>query len=200
MARRFAMLLAAALLLAGCLPVATTSPLGGKTGFKADSDLYGMWQGVSGDEAQPGSKSVAYLAFLPDKDARATAILISMPVPVKGGDWSGFSVSMATLGPYHYLNAREFVTNGEGAKSKKDSRTFPVFYRIGPDGALTLSLIDEDAAKAAVRAGKIGGRIEPGEFGDVVLTAAPGPLDAFFASDAGRALFKKPLVVLRKVN
>ena len=68
------------------------------------------------------------------------------------------------------------------------------------DNTLKLYLVDEDAAKAAVTAGKIAGKIEGGNFGDVMLTASPAALDAFFSSDAGRALFTKPLVVLHRVK
>ena len=52
----------------------------------------------------------------------------------------------------------------------------------------------------AIKSGKLKGTIEQGDFGDVAITAAPGELDAYMASPAGRALFTKPLVVLKKVK
>jgi hypothetical protein len=76
----------------------------------------------------------------------------------------------------------------------------PVLYRISADGSLALYLIDEKAARAAIEKGALAGTVEPGEYGDVTITAGPAALDTFFASAAGRALFMKPIGILQRVN
>ncbi len=193
--RRILAILAATLALAACLPVATKSPVGSTAGFKADPALYGMWEGSTGD-----ADAAVFIAILPNENGDATAVFIDMPVPVKSGDWGTYALKIAALGPYRYLNARAVLANGKPAEGGESENTFPLLYAVGPNGTLTLYLLDEDAAKAAVKAGKIAGEVASGAYGDVVLTGAPADLDAFFASDAGRALFTKPMIVLHKVK
>ena len=76
----------------------------------------------------------------------------------------------------------------------------PVLYRIDAKGRLTLSLMNEDGTKAAMRAGKIKGTIEKGEYGDAMITADPAALDKFLASPAAAALFAKPFFTLHKME
>jgi hypothetical protein len=78
--------------------------------------------------------------------------------------------------------------------------TFPLLYRVNGDGGLVVYLLDEKATKAAIQAGKIAGAVQQGDFGDVSITAEPADLDAFMQSPAGRALFIKPLLILKKVK
>jgi hypothetical protein len=189
--------LAAALALAGCLPVTTTSPVGSTTGFRPDPALYGMWEGTA---QNPDEHEVAYIAFLPGgDDGNATAIFVSTPVPVKSGDWASYAVKITALGPYHFLDAHALITDGKPAEGS-EAQNFPLLYEMDAAGTLTLYLIDEDAAKAAVKAGKIAGQVQSGNYDDVTLTASPQKLDAFFSSRAGRALFTKPLIAMHRVN
>jgi hypothetical protein len=202
--KRIFAVLAAALTLAACIPVTSKSPVGSTAGLKPDPALYGMWE-VRTSAAQYGNpaedaKERAFIAILPDKGGDVTAVFLDIPSAEKSGEWSSYILTTTTLGAFHYINARALITDGTPADGRETKDSFPILYRIDRDGALTLTLIDEDAAKAAVQSGKIAGRIENGKFGDVTLTAAPAQLDAFFSSDAGRALFTKPLIVLRKVR
>jgi len=190
-------ILAAAVALAGCLPVTTKSPVGSTAGFKSDAALYGMWEGEAPDSHD---HEVAYIAILSGDDGDATAVFVSMPVPVKSGDWASYAVKIAALGPYHYLDARTLITDGKPAEGSEVQNSFPILYQFDKAGTLTLYLIDEDVAKAAVQAGKIAGQAQSGNFGDVTLTAAPADLDAFFSSPSGRALFTKPLIVMHRVK
>jgi len=190
-------ILAATLALAGCLPVSTTSPVGSTTGFRPDPALYGMWEGAS---QNPDEHDVAYIAFVPGgDDGNATAIFVTTPVPAKSGDWASYAVKITALGPYHFLNAHALITDGRPAEGS-EAQSFPVLYEMHAGGTLTLYLIDEDAAKAAVQSGKIAGQVQGGSYGDVTLTAAPPQLDAYFSSHAGRALFTKPLIVMHRVR
>jgi len=193
--RRIMAVFAAATMLAACIPVTTRTPVGTTVGLGSDPGLYGMWEGWAKD-----GKDTAFIAIVPGTEGDTTAILMDMTVPAKSGDWTVYTVTTATLGGYRYMNARAKFADGGQAKGRAAENSFPIFYRVAADGTLTLALLDEDAAKAAVKSGKIAGKIEGGNFGDVTLTAPPASLDAFFASDRGRALFARPLIVLQRVK
>ncbi|MGD0191010.1 MAG: hypothetical protein ABSD74_09740 [Rhizomicrobium sp.] len=198
--RRIFVILAAAIMLAGCLPVTSTSPVGSTAGFKADPDLYGMWEGKPTDTAPEDADRVAFISILPGDEGNATAVFIDMPVPVKSGDWATYALTTAKLGIHRYINARATFADGHPADGPDAQNAFPLYYRIDPNGTLVLYLLDEDATRAAVKTGKIAGTVGRGDNGDVMLTAAPAELDAFFASKAGRALFIKPLLVMHRVK
>lgn len=192
--RRITAILVVGLTLGACLPVTSKSPVGSTRGFKTDTALYGMWEGVTED-----SKDTGFIAFIPDENGNTTAVLIDLPSSASG-DWSTYAVKTTALGTYRYISARSLTTNGKPAEGHETENSFPVFYRIEADGTLTLYLIDADAAKAAIKGGKIAGEIQSGDFGDVSLTAAPRDLDDFFASGGGRKLFKKPFLVMHRVR
>jgi hypothetical protein len=186
---------AAALLLNACLPVTTTTPLGTTAGLGGDPALAGIWRGQEED----GKGPAIYFTFFPQSDG--TIKVLGFEEPTKdGGSWSVYGVRTTTLGANHYMNVAELEDNGTASDPKVAATNIPLLYRIGTDGALTLSLIDEDAAKAAIKAGEIAGKVETADNGDVVITAPAAQLDAFFASAQGRALFKKPFGILHKVR
>jgi hypothetical protein len=191
---RFAVLGLAALFVAACLPVTTKNPVGSTVGFKPDPALIGLWKGHGEDGDKDG-----YFAFLRnEQDTGMTAILIT---PEKDVDeWGTFDLEPATLGANHFMNVHEGLKNGRPDDDEMAKENILVLYRIEPDGKLTLSLLDEEAAAAAVRAGKIQGTIQPGSSGDVHITAEPAAQDAFFATKEGAALFSKKLVTLTRVR
>jgi hypothetical protein len=196
--KRIVAILVATLALAACLPVTSKSPVGSTAGFKSDPALFGMWEGTPEDPAN--AKGMVFFAIMPTDEGEATVVFVDMPVPVKSGDWANYTVQTAALGPYRYLNARAKFTDGKPADGAEAESTFPLLYRFDSSGRLVLYLLDEDATKEAVKAGKIAGVVGNGTLGDVTLTASPKELDAFFATGKGRALFTKPLIVLRKVR
>jgi hypothetical protein len=181
--------------LCACPPVTTKTPVGTTVKAVSDPAFTGVWQGRVGDNKAPG-----YFTFFPQDDGTVNVLVVSPPSKDDKGGYGVFAVQTVMLGKYHFVNARETVDDGKPATGSMADRTFPILYRWDDDGALTLYLIDETAARNAVKAGKIAGTIENGEYGDVMLTAPPGTLDAFMASPAGRALFTKPLVTLRKMK
>lgn len=182
---------AVSLAVAACLPVTSKSPLGTTAGYKADPRLAGLWKSTS-DESAP------YFAFFPQPDGSTKAIMLEPASPGDKGGWTVFDVRSTTLGSDRYMDASAIEDDGKPPEQKLDH--IPVRYSVGADGSLTLTLMDEDAVKDAISAGKIAGQVEPGKSGDVVLTATPAALDAFLESPAGRALFNKPLVVLSRVK
>ena len=202
---KLAFALAAALLAAACLPVTSKTPVGTTAGLGADPALIGTWKVIPDrrkDNAQDGN-GPGFIHFILAKDGTITALTVSTGKPGDAakshGEWSVFAASTAQLGQNRILNVRETSENGEPAKDE-DAQNIPVLYRFGRGGKLTLYLIDEKEAKAAIAAGKIEGTVEAGDYGDVALTAPADKLDAFFASDDGAALFKEELIALKRVK
>jgi hypothetical protein len=194
---------AVALMAAACLPVTTKTPVGTTVGLAADPALVGTWRVVpKKDAAATDEEGPGYLHFVLDGGGHLTALAISPGKPTdKGtghGSWSVFAATAAALGSRHYLNVHETFEDGKQAKLD-DMQNIPLLYTID-DGTLTLYLIDEKAAKAAIAAGRIDGTVESGDFGDVVLTASADKLDAFLATDEGAGLFTEKLIVAERVE
>jgi hypothetical protein len=176
---------------AACLPVTSKSPVGSTAGYKPDPQLTGMWKTRS--DGSPG-----WFAFFPQADGSTRAVMIEPSAPDDKGGWMVFEVRTAVLGADRYMDASEIEADGKPPEQKMEH--VPVRYSFGADGSLSLYLISDDAAKEAIRSGRIAGTVESGQFGDVTLTASPAALDAFLGSAAGRALFDKPAVVLERVK
>lgn len=181
------------MVLTGCLPVTTSSPIGTTVATNPDSKLTGLWSGNFGT-----SPNGAYIAFYAPRDGVRKIVLLAPPMPDGEGGWLAFEAHPATLGGNTYLDAREMDDGGKPPDPRLAH--IPILYTISHDGILALYLVDENAARTAIARGAIGGNVEPGKFGDVIITADPATLDRFFASDNGRALFTKPLAILRRVN
>jgi len=179
--------------LAGCLPVTSSSPLGTTVAATGDPQLAGMWKGKLGTSA-----GVAYVVFYPGKDGVQKIVMLAPPTADDEGGWMVFEARAAKLGANTYLDARELEDNGRQPEAKLGH--VPVLYKANGDGFLALYLIDEPAARAAIARRALAGTVEPGEYGDVTITADPAALDAFFSGSAGRALFDKPLGTFQRVN
>lgn len=152
-----------------------------------------MWKGRFGTSA-----TAAYITFFPQKDGSMTIVMLGPPGAGDDGGWMVFAARSAKLGSYQYLDVRQ--TDDGGKPPDPKLAHVPVLYRISDDGYLVLWLVDEAAARKAIQSGRIAGKVEPGSFGDVKLTATPAALDAFLGSAAGRALFTKPLTVAARVK
>lgn len=189
-----AVTMACALLLAGCLPVTSKTPVGSTTGLGADKALTGTWKGHSVDA---DNKADGYFHFMAAKDGTLTAAVVYAMGSSDDG-WTIFNVRTATLGKNHFINAVETFDKDAPAEGDLKNANIPMLYTIHGH-TLTLYLIDEDKAKAAVKAGKIKGEVEPGDMGDVVITADAAELDAFMAKPEAAELFKV-MMVLRRVD
>jgi len=192
-AMRFAILAAAALIVAACLPVTTKNPVGTTMGFKSDPGLLGLWKGHGDDDTQD-----AYVAFLANDDGTMTALLISPDE--KGSEWESYTIKTAALGDNHLMNVWGVLKNGKAVEEQEASTDILLAYRFEKDGKLTLSLLDEKATADAIKAGKIQGIVDPGNMGDVHITAEPAALDAFFASKEAATLFSEKLITFSKVE
>lgn len=178
------------LVLSACLPVTSSSPLGTTVAANRDPRLTGMWKG------RVGSAGAAHIVFYPDHEGVRKILVIASPAVDDDGGWLVFEARGATLGGKSYLDARELEDDGKAPDPKLSHVS--ILYSIGADGSLVFYLIDEAAARRAIGKGAIAGTVEPGEFGDIRITAGPVALDRFFASAAGRALFTRPLGILRR--
>jgi hypothetical protein len=183
----------AALLIAACYPVTTTNPVGTTAGFSAAPELAGLWRA----EMAHSKDEVVYFHFLPMEDGTFKVVIVSGGEKL-GGDWSIVRVTVANLDSHHFLNA-ELVFNNGKQETDAAKGIVPLLYRVEPDGRISLYLMSEDAAKEAIQRGEIAGTIEPGDLGDVNLTAEPDDLDAFLGSDAGASLFTEKFATLTKM-
>ena len=182
----------ASLTACGCF-VSSSSPVGTTVAVAVDPLLNGMWKGSSGEDVKR-----TYLTFFPQSDGLLTVMMLQVPTIGDNGGWSTFTVRPAQLGAWHYIDAQQIEQDGKPAQPSLGH--IPVLYTVGQDGQLALYMMDEARTKSAIKAGQIAGTIEPGQFGDVTLTATPAALDAFLRTDRGRALFTKPFAVLERVR
>jgi hypothetical protein len=187
-----ALALCLGLILSACYPPTTSHPVGTTAGLKVDAALTGTWRGVN-DDGKP-----SYFHFLAPSDG-TLSVIIAESGP-KAEDWNYVTLTTAKLGANRFMNARMEISNGKPESADAPAGTVPVLYRIDAKGVMTLSMMDETAVKAAIRAGKIKGTIEKGEMGDAVITAEPAALDKFLATPAGLALFAKPFFTVKKVE
>jgi len=183
-----------AVLLAGCLPVTSKTPVGTTAGLGADSALFGTWKGHSPDS---DNKADGFFHFMLAKDGSMTVALILAKGTSDDG-WTIFNAHTAKLGDNHYLNAVETFDKDAPAEGDLKNANIPLLYVV-KGRTLTLYLLDEDKTKEAVKTGLITGKIEPGDMGDVVLTADGPELDAFMAKPQAAGMFKV-LMVLKKVD
>lgn len=182
------------LMLTACLPVTTTHAIGTTAPATPDSRLIGMWGGKA-----PDNDATSYFTFLPKDDSSLTAIAVTPGIIGDKGGWAAFAVTTANLNTKHYINARALFEDNKPATQEDAKRIIPLAYHITEDGRLVLTIIDEDAAKAAVKAGRISGTIGKGDTGDVTITASAKELDAFLATDEGARLFSQKLFELTRM-
>ena len=188
-------LAAAVALLAGCLPVTTRIPAGTTAGFKTDPTLLGSWRAIASDQDAP-----AYIHILGNDDGTMTAIVVTPAYKENRGDWSVYMLRAVTLRENHILNARERITNGRPSDGALAQEDVLLAYRAEGPGKISLYRMDDPATAAAIRAGEIAGEIEPGENGDVRITASGPALDRFMGTPRAAHLFTKLLVTLVRAN
>lgn len=191
---RMAVVVAASLMLAGCLPVTSKTPVGSTAALGTDKALIGTWKGRSPDSEQ---KDDAFVHFMQAKDGGMTIALIFAKGTSDDG-WTIFNAKAATLGKNKYLNAVETFDKDAPTSDRLQNANIPLLYTI-KGRTLTIYLLDEDKTKAAIKAGKLKGLITNGDAGDVTLTSEAGELDAYFARPEAAELFKA-LLVLKRVD
>jgi len=194
---RMAAALCCTLALAACFPPVTTHPVG-KVDAQPDSDLVGLWKATMAD-ADKGEDQ-AYFHFIRKGDGTLTVVIVS--AKTKGdGDLMGARVTTAQIDGAKFLNASLLPMDREDKDADlQPSGTVPLLYKRDGSHHLTLYMMDEDATKAAIKAGKIKGTVEPGQFGDATITADQPQLDAFMGSQAGLALFSDKFATMTRMD
>jgi len=192
---RAAVAMAAIFLAAGCLPVTSKTPVGTTAGLGADEALTGTWIGKSLDAEDKSDNHTIYFHFLKGKEGNLTALIVGAG-DAKDDGWMAFDLRTAILGKNRFINAVDTFDDNQRAEGPLKDANIPLLYTI-KGGKLTLYWLDEDKVKAAIKAGKIAGTVESGDFGDVKITAEPAALDAFMATPEAAALFKVFIVLKR---
>jgi len=181
------LIIVAALILAACLPVSSRVPVGSKAGFSDDPALSGVWKTIPEGEDKPGT-----IEFRRSGRGAMTAILIDND---GRGEWS---VQTARIAGNRFISARETIDDGKPSTGPLAERYTLLLYRMAGKDELTLYTMDEDATRAAIRAGVIAGAIERGQDGDVRITAGQPALDTFMGTQRAARLFTKRLVTLQR--
>jgi hypothetical protein len=184
----------AALLVCGCLPVTTKTPLGTSVGSKPDPALYGVWRGAP----EKKGDAPAFIIFVKNADDTTTAILSSSS-DSKEGDWQEFLVKPVAMGGHTFMNVRETRVNGAVADDELAGEQIPMLYVL-KNNSLKLILLDEKKVAEAIKAGAIAGVVEPGDYGDVHITADATTLDNYFQTPAGIALFSGQPIEMKRVD
>lgn len=194
---RIAAALCCTLLLAACFPPVTEHPVG-KATAKPDDDLVGLWKATM-NEGDSGDNQ-AYFHFVRKGDGTLTVVIVS--AKTKGdGDMMGARVTATRIGDNRFLNATLLPMDREDKDAEEQPPgTIPVLYKFDGSRHLTLYLMNEDATKAAIKAGKINGKVEPGQFGDATITADQPELDAFMGSTAGLTLFSDKFATMTRMD
>jgi hypothetical protein len=187
---RAAALTIALTLLAACASVTTVNPIGVSKGEVSDDRLMGSWKFI------PSSKDVkgeAYAFLL----ARETGGISGLVVISSENEWWEADLVAGKAGDHSLLNVRPLKKNGVDVEGgDKIEGYFPLRYSVGADGNITLFIWSPDAMKDAVQQGRIAGRASTT---DIVLTAKPDELDAFFANMAP-VIFSEPYATLERVK
>jgi hypothetical protein len=185
----------AVFLLAACLPVTSKVPVGSTVGLKPDPALLGTWKARDANGDEP-----AYVHFIGNNDGTMTALLVSPPQKENLGEWSAYALRVATLGENHIVNAQEVIANGKPSDGPLAQQQVLLLYRATGRGNITLYVMDDKATAAAIKAGAIAGEIDPGENGDVRITAGEPALDNFMRTPQAAKLFGKALVSLTRIE
>jgi hypothetical protein len=211
--RHIAMAVGCSLLLAGCLPVTSKTPVGTTAGLGADEALYGTWIGRAQDQPDQDKnskdKSTLYFHFIPATPQGESPAIIGAWAVTGSADNNGklnlYKLRTAKLGDNNFIDVLKFSDGRVGLDAESATQnglnggSAPVLYKFGKHHTLTLYLLDEDKVGAAIAAGKLAGTIEKEKYGDTVITSDAAALDAFFATPEAAKLFKV-FVVLHKAE
>lgn len=172
--------LAGCLLLSGCPE--SVQPLSDPAGAAHDPALFGVWHGsFDGDEM--------YLHAGPGERGMTRAVQIEHKK--KGGiDTTQYAAFPTRLGKLGLLNVRR---TDDGA----DFRGYMLFRYEVKGRKLTLWMLSLKAVREDIKAGKLAGRAEGGEYGETLITASSEALGKYVQEGDAKRLFDHPLVFRR---
>jgi hypothetical protein len=182
--------LGVALLLAlvSCNPPRSDHPLSDPTQAKIDAKLVGSWRGAK--DGDP-----VYFHVMEKEAGQFDAVLIGQDKK-KGAVVLTFEGFSTELNGKRYLNLRPKKAKDDyGEAWDVAPRWLFAMYSV-TNGALTLSLMDDEPVKAAVSSGKLKGRIE----GDDVVLTEETPKLAEFVRGADSAKLFSVFVTLKPIR
>jgi hypothetical protein len=176
------------ILIASCGPPRSDNPLSDPAKAKIDPKLVGRWSGVKDKEPvffQVSEKANGLFdAVMVAQDEKKGAVVLT---------FEGFSTE---LGGKRYLNLKPKVAKDDyGENWDVKPHYLFVLYSVA-NGALSLSLMDEDLMKAAVAGGKLKGRLD----GDDLFLTEETPKLAEFVSKADSAKLFLPFATLKALR
>lgn len=180
---RSLILASAMLLLAGCV-VWSTEPLSDTATAAIDASLLGKWQNaeIEGDRVEIDiTRSGEHL------------VLIAMTTikPDGGQTLLDYKAQTTVAGERRYLSVMDL-------RPGRRATGFMIVQYATTADELSISLIDEDAVKSAIRAGEIEGMIDASsEFGDATIDTRREKLLAFLESNEA-VLFPKTITFTRR--
>ncbi len=191
------LVLACAVLLAGCYDTRSEHPIGTTAGLKPDKSLVGIWK----DDYWRQDTGDTIHIFV-SGDSEMTAVWIEAPAG-KFGSFHPYRIATAKLGNNRFINVTE---EPHKADDKAPVQYQPALYTLRNDGrTFTLYTADDEKVAKAIETGAIRGIVEKHtekhsdgtpyiEYDKVVITAAPTELDAFMAKPEAADLFRVYMV------
>lgn len=178
--------------LAGC-KVDSVNPITALDSTQPDASIYGLWRYKSKDE-------LTYIHVGPEfalGDAAAAANkrtrVIFIDHKANGLTDEAYVAYASRIGKQRYLN----VVQSEDGKTV--GYLF-IRYTLVDRNTLRFAMVNEEALKSAIRAGRIKGTIRgEGLTSETAITAESGDIEKFLNEDGGK-LFTTPLVVRRVQN
>lgn len=172
--------LACGVLLTGCPE--SVQPLSDPSRASPDPALLGVWHGTfDGDEM--------YLHAGPGERGMIRAIQVEHKK--KGGiETARYAAFPTRLGKLGMLNVRSLDESA-------DYRGYLLFRYEIKGRRLTLWMLSLKAAREDIKAGRLAGKAEGGEFGDTLITASSPELAAYVEKGDPKRLFGPPLVFRR---
>lgn len=172
--------LAGGLLLAACPE--SVQPLSDPSRAAPDPALLGVWHGTfDGDEM--------YLHAGPGE--RGMIRTIQVEHKKKGGiETARYAAFPTKVGKLDMLNVRSLDESA-------DYRGYLLFKYEVKGARLTLWMLSLKAARDDIKAGRLTGKAEGGEFGDTLITASSAELAAYLEKGDPKRLFDHPLAFRR---
>ena len=204
--KKTALILAAAcLFFAGCLPE-SINPLSTPATSAIDPRFEGVYQEVDKDKDAKDSHGFWHFHYRGASDTakgirRTTTWLEIVGIghePNGGLETTRYKALATKIAGQDYLS---FIGLPEDGGKKAPTTYSFARYEVSWRGDLRVFIADESAFVAAVKAGKLRGKVSSSKFGDsVTLTDTTANLAAFTAADDSHKLFHKEPMIFRRLS
>ena len=190
---RAALAIACTLLLAGCLPVTSKTPVGTTAGLGADEALYGTWTGHGEDGTAVTFHFVPWRTT-PTRSPSWSAPNTDSPSPKPA------SMCCTTKSATTFLNAAQMLRRGQSAGEPVERREHAAALQVREERQADASSYGrgQDQRGDPCRADR-GHDRRRRQWRRIEITADAAALDAFMAKPEASKLFKL-LIVLRRTE